>query len=346
MKIYIPFFLILIFQQGFSQASLNKVDLDSTINTQDFSFVVTGHIYGDGTNKSGYPASTFLGNFDWIQNDLEPAFIWFTGDVFSDVKNDLPFYQRSLFSKVKSPMYNAVGNHDLSGEFYQENIANTYFSFYLGSTMFITLDAETDDSQIIGEQLDFFKEQLEKAKFQEIKNVFICTHRPIWAETNPKFQGLFADNTRSTFGDNFLDDVHPLLTSFQDSYAIYWFSGSMGNVPVSFFYHKEKDNNITYIQTAIRNMKRDAILEVDIKNDEISFKPYSLTDQKLETLEYYNMDFWKAYQRPVMKFNYRLVPLYIKQMITHRYFWYGMVGMLLVFFFSGLAFRRFRVRKK
>ena len=58
--------LFLAFQSSFPQVSLNSRDVDSSLNVNDFSFVVTGHIYGGGTNLSGYPASTFLGNMDYI----------------------------------------------------------------------------------------------------------------------------------------------------------------------------------------------------------------------------------------------------------------------------------------
>ena len=334
--------ILFLFHHTYSQVSLNKVDLDSAINSADFSFIVTGHIHGSSANQSGYPASTFLGNADWIQDSLHPSFMWFTGDVFQDIKKDYPFYQHSLFSKVAVPMFNAVGNHDLSGDFYQENIGETYFAFTIGVNLFITLDAETDDSQIIGEQLAFFIGELANAKKKGVKNVFICSHRPIWAETNPEFQGLFADNTRSLMGDNFVEELLPELEKYQNEYAIYWFSGSMGNVPVSFFYHKEKESNITFIQTAIRNIQRDAILEVSIKNSAVSFSPHSLTGQELEPLEYYNMAFWKDYKKPVIEFNYRLIPLYIKQTLTNRMFWYGMGAMVLFFFFGGLLLKRIK----
>jgi len=330
MKKLVYIFISLFLSGGLlpAQTSLNKQSLDSTINPSDFTFIVTGHIYGDGSNQSGYPASTFLGNLDNIKQH-NPAFLWFTGDVFMDIENNYPNYRQSLFAKVDFPLYNAVGNHDLTSNIYQENIGDTWFSFTIGKNLFITLDTEVDDSQIKGEQFDFFKAMLESATISEIKNVFITTHRPIWAETNPEFEGLFSDNTRSVFGDNFVDDIQPLLVKYSKKYPIIWFSGSMGNVPVSFFYHEV--DNVTFVQTAIRNKQRDAILKVDIKNNEIGFHTISLTGQELNSLEFYNMSFWKDYRKPVAKFNFRLVPLYIKLMLTHRYFWYGM-GLMLLFF--------------
>ena len=312
-----------------AQTSLNNQPLDSTINPSDFTFIVTGHIYGDGSNQSGFPASTFLANLENIEK-LNPAFIWFTGDVFRDIENDFPNYQRSLFTKIDFPLYNAVGNHDLTGDFYQENIGDTWYSFSIGNSFFITLDSEYSDSKIDGEQLGFFTAALENAESAGIKNVFITSHRPIWAETNPEFAGLFSENTRSVFGDNFVNDIQPLLKKYEKDFSIFWFSGSMGNGPASFFYHQ--DVHVTFIQSAIRNQKRDAVLKVKIKQDRVSFETISLTGQQLEPLENYNLEYWKDYRKPVVKFNYRLIPLYIKQMFISRYFWYGMGLMLLIVF--------------
>ena len=340
-SIYIFFFLFWSVAQLSAQTSLNNQPLDSTINPSDFTFIVTGHIYGDGTNQSGYPASTFLGNLDLI-DQLNPAFIWFTGDVFKDLENDYPNYQQSLFTKLDFPLFNAVGNHDLTGDYYQENIGDTWYSFSIGKNLFITLDSEYSDSKIEGEQLEFLKANLESASSSGIKNVFIASHRPIWAETNPDFVGLFSDNTRSVLGDNFVDDIQPLLKNHQKDYSIYWFSGSMGSVPVSFFYHQQ--GNITFIQTAIRNLERDAILKVSIKNDEVGFKTISLTGQQLMPLQKYNLEFWEEYRKPVVKFNYRLIPLYIKQMFINRYFWYGMGLMLLIVFGVSRVRNRLKTR--
>ena len=332
-------FLILLLLQtaGRSQTSLNGLGADSTVNPADFSFVVTGHIYGDGTNRSGYPASTFLANLDLLKR-LHPAFIWFTGDVFGDVRNDYPKYQRALFSKLNIPMFNAVGNHDLSGDFYREQIGQTWFSFAIGKNLFITLDAEQDDSKITGEQLDFFRENLEKAAKEGYANVFIASHRPVWAETNPEFAGFFKDNTRSVFGDNFVSEILPLVEKYKENYRIWWFSGSMGMAPASFFYHT--DGRITYILSAIRNTPRDAILNVKVRDDSVHFETVSLTGQQVLPLPAYDMEYWKDYKRPEKKFNFRLVPLYIKLMVTHRYFWYGMGIMLLIFVFIRLLRRK------
>ena len=85
---FISALLLFVLSDLSAQVSLNGSRLDTSLNTNDFSFVVTGHIYGGGINQSGYPASTFLANMDFIQDSLNAQFILFTGDVFQDIEHD------------------------------------------------------------------------------------------------------------------------------------------------------------------------------------------------------------------------------------------------------------------
>ena len=106
------------FVSGFSSdviSPFNSLVLEKdSVDADNFSFIVTGHLHGSSTNMSGYPANTLLMNLDRLNNS-ESTFIIALGDVFMDVKNDRDNYQWSLFDRLKIPLFNAVGNHDLSG---------------------------------------------------------------------------------------------------------------------------------------------------------------------------------------------------------------------------------------
>ena len=117
-------------------------------------------------------------------------------------------------------------------------------------------------------------------------------------------------------------------------------SGSLGgSAPASYFYHSS--GNLHYIQTAVRGIKRDGLLQVSVDNGAVSFKPVSLTGQNLMSLESYNLAFWRD-AHPLETFNPRLIKLYLINMFTHRYFWYGIVLTLLLFTVSLLILKRIR----
>lgn len=293
--------------------SLNSHQLSAEDSITDYSFLVSGHFHGSSNNNSGKPAQTVLENLDRV-NRIDVKFLVCLGDLFKDVKNDIPAYRRLLIDKLKIPLFNAPGNHDLSGSVYEDNFGDTYYYFVHHSELFIVLNTELKDGSILGEQLELLKKALENSK--SIKNIFIFTHRLIWAEDHPKMKQLFTDNTRSSSGNNFRDEILPILNAYKDK-NIFLMGGSLGNAPSPFFYHKEK--NITYMATAIRDTPKDAFLYVDINNGKVTFSSFPL----VMPIEHYNLDYYNNLQPKAPGFSWRLIPLYIKTMLTHRFFWYG-----------------------
>lgn len=316
-----------------------------TVNIADtvkeYSFIVSGHFHGSSTNQSGYPASTVLSNLDVFN---QTNFIIITGDLFLDIKNDIISYSKSFFSKLGVPWFNAVGNHDATGTIFEENFGPTYYMFRVQSEVFIILDTELDNGSINGEQLRFFKDKLNAiANDPTAKNLFIVSHRPIWCEDDKELKDLFKDNTRSLFSSNFSSEILPLLQSLTKKVKISWFSGSLGgSAPASFFYH-EKSRNLIYIQSAIRNLQRDAVLKVMVKNGEIEYKTISLTRQPAPELKSCGVELWRT--KSEEGFNARLIPMYLKQLFLHRYFWYGILTAIFSIFILRFVFKRFKSKK-
>lgn len=301
---------------------------------REFSFIVSAHWHGSSSNKSNYPANTILGNLDLINNQ-NSNFIFHLGDLFLKLNESKANYEKTLFSKLNAPFFNVVGNHDIEQNNYESNYGTSTYSFKVDNNIFIGLNTELKNGNIEGEQLMFLKNELKN----EVKNVFIFIHRPLFTEGHEKLEGIFKGNTSS--GSNFVSDVLPLLK--QSNSNCYVFGGSIGGeAPASFFYHKEADN-VSLIATAIRELPRDALLKVDVINGEVSFKTITLQNQKLYALEDYNLEFWSS-NSGKEPFNYRLIPLYLWQMVSHRYFWYGLLwslfGGLNIWFLRKIAQKR------
>lgn len=214
-------------KQGMNGASIN--------DTCCYSFFVSGHFHGNSQNTSGYPAATLLANIDLINNSNVLA-LCSTGDLFMDVRNNIPQYRHAFFNKLRVPLYNAVGNHDISGKVYQENFGDTWFSFTTGSALFVFLDTEANDGSISGDQLKWFSNTLNDfCGNEKVKNVFIFSHRPVWSEGDERLKNIFKENTQSDFGNNFESEVIPLIKKYTAKIPVYWFSGSLGGgAPASF----------------------------------------------------------------------------------------------------------------
>jgi hypothetical protein len=324
--------LLFIAVNSFSQVAVspfNQLLLKDDTLKKEFSFIVTGHLHGSSSNVSGFPASSVLANIDEL-NNLNADFFISLGDLFLDVNEYyISNYRKSFFSKLNMPLFNAVGNHDLSGNLYEKEFGTTWFSFRYKNSLFIFLDTEKNDGSIKGEQAEFFRKEVAAAKADEqINNIFISTHRPVWAEENPQYNKLFKDNTRTKFGaNNFQSEILPLLQNELKGKNIVWFSGSLGGgAPSSFFYDQPDGENIAFINTAIRDLKRDAVLKVHINyQGEVQLVPISLTGQTLLPINEYNLFFWQIINnKGLQEFNWSLIPYKIYLLLTHYYFWIGL----------------------
>jgi hypothetical protein len=305
----------------------NHVDLESD-STNNYSFIVTGHFYGNQSNQTGYPCNTLLAHIDWM-NQSEAKAVFCLGDLFGNVATDIEKYEQSFFTKLDKPLFNAVGNHDLKNDIYQTHFGETFYYFEINNDLHIVLDTELDNGNIEGKQTQMLKEALKEVNSKQINNVFIYAHRTLWAKHFDELNGLFKDNTQSVLGNNFKSEVLPILNEIKKQSKVYWFSGSIGgDAPASFFYFPKDD--VTFIGTAIRGLPRDAVLMVEVLNGVVNFKTVSLTNQTLKKLQDYNVDFWQN-NNGEQPFNYRLIPLYVKQVLLSKYFWYGFFFCLFIF---------------
>lgn len=323
----------------------NKRSIADT--SASYSFIVSGHFHGESTNMSTFPASTLLAGIDTL-NNIKPIFLMSLGDMFIDVNETyINHYQKSLFDKLEMPIFNAVGNHDLSNNNYYENVyGKTFFAFTNHSELFIVLNTEINDGRIKDEQLIFLRNSLIAAHSEKFKNIFIFSHRPVWSENNPVYEGLFLGNTRTALGENnFEDDIKPLLLEFSKEKSIYWMSGSMADAPASFFYHKELESNITFVQTAIRDLPRDAVLQVNVEDGKITFKGISLTGQTLQPIVSYNIDYWNKNISIEEPFNYRLLPYLTMKMVSHYYFWIGFTSSIILLLILRFLYSIWKKRK-
>jgi hypothetical protein len=313
---------------------------------KNYSFIVSSHFHGSSANQSTFPASTILAGIDTL-NALQPSFLMSLGDLFLDVNDTyIANYQKSLFSKMKMPLFNSVGNHDLSnGNMYEKIYGRTFFSFHHGQELFIILNTEEKDGDIKGKQLQLLQEEVAAATSQhQVQHIFIFSHRPVWAEEHPVYANIFRGNTRSQFGTpNYQKEIKPLIEHL--AIPVYWMSGSMGGGPASFFYDKDGQSGITFMQTAIRDVSRDAVLLVSVKSGKVSFKGISLTGENIQPVETYNADYWTAHTIHEASFSFRLLPYLTLQLITHHFFWIGFVcGGLLILFLIALI-KRWKRRK-
>lgn len=327
---------------GLAQTSpFNGLEVPPAGSMGRYRILIGGHFHGASNNSSGFPAATLLANLDTI-NALGAELFLSTGDLFMDPMKDMPRYQRSLFSRLKMPFFNAPGNHDQYAADARDPVEFD-LPFDPGrqsDTIFhdrvLVLNTELNGGSLIDDQLGRLDNL---AGAIGMRNLFIISHRPIWAEDDPQYSDLFRANTRSLTGTNFRKDVYPLLERIARHSHVYWISGSMGGMAPASIFLQEHAPNITYIQCAIRDLPRDALLIADVHPDTVKWSALSLTGQKLMAPEAYDAAWWRKNIGKPQPFNWRLLPYLVKTTVLNRAFWWGM-GSALVLVFAVMGVRR------
>jgi len=307
-------------------------------STGHYRLLIGGHFHGASTSASGYPAATVLANLGVI-NATQANVLLSTGDLFLLPDRDSARYAASFFSRLDLPLFNAPGNHDLEGRAFRSPMPQR---IDLGSDRILLFDTERDDSDIKGDQLDLLRMVVDEAVAGQVKRLFIVSHRPVWSEDEARYAALFAGNTRSLSGCNYTGTVLPLLRKAASKAEVFWISGSMaGRAPASVFFQPH-EKNITYIQCAVRDQLRDALLMADVGPDGVQWTLLSLTGEPVEPATTYDAAWWEGRQGKREPFKWRRTPYLIRKNVTSPVFWYGAATAVALFMLILWVIRRRR----
>ena len=306
---------------SFAQVSpFNGLEVLPADSTGHYRILIGGHFHGASNNRSGYPAATLLANLDTI-NKLGANLFLSTGDLFMDAENDRARYEHAFFRKLNVPLFNAPGNHDRVNARREGGL----FSVVRGHLAIVIEDTEENEGRLSSEDLEELA-----ALPRSVNAVFIISHRPIWAEGDAQYSDLFKDNTRSVTGTNFRKDVYPLLEKIAQHAHVYWISGSLGGGAPSSIFFQEHAKNITYIQCAIRDEPRDALLIAEVYPDTVKWSVLSLTGQELLAPQAYDAAWWRDHIGKDQGFNWRLLPYLVKTTLLRAEFWWGALSALVL----------------
>jgi hypothetical protein len=273
--------------------SINKKPIDNS-DSNEFTFLVAGHVYGSSHNTfSVFPCPSLLSNIDKINNSNALLLI-LLGDNYRQLDNlNINAFKSSFLDKIKMPVFNAVGNHDITPDSinnyhgqdyskYKEVFGNeTYYSFVVKSSLFVILDTELaqsdgqSDGSIKGEQFKFLSKTLKQSLGEDTKinNIFICAHKEL---------NLWNQN-------NFQTEVLPLFDKAKETDAsIYILSGDMGKNSADLYIDESENPKINYIHTHLADNRLDKILKFKVSSDSaVEITPISLTGLPVKKIDDY-----------------------------------------------------------
>ena len=95
-------------------------------------------------------------------------------------------------------------------------------------------------------------------------------HKPHWAVSNPPYDKILTQSNCAPcleLSDSFTKEISPRLRMLAPR-PVYLIAGDVGaQWAVPFFFHKDENDNLTYIATGLGDSKRDVALRVVITQE-------------------------------------------------------------------------------
>jgi 3',5'-cyclic AMP phosphodiesterase CpdA len=159
----------------------------------NFRFTVFGDFRPAGADQP-YPHQ-FRKALDAMKAE-SPAFAVSVGDAWFGYGGTMEHYRGevaqflSLVNGWRVPLYNVIGNHEVTADIERERylrkrFGNLYGSFDYGNAHFICLDTDEvgKEGRITGEQLRWLKQDLERNHHASV--IFVVLHRPLFSPLDP-----------------------------------------------------------------------------------------------------------------------------------------------------------------
>ena len=245
---------------------------------QGYSFFLAGHVYGTPGVKYNGIYEPFKSN-----SELNDCLFMPLGFLLGDTVNVASDYEFNILKNDiksignKTSIYISPGNHDVGTttynakrEIYLKHFGETFKYFKYENDLFILLDANLHNWNIIGDQLQMLK-SLNSGE-NEYDNVFIFSHQVIWIDTeNKKFSNLLVNSTAGKAEKlNFWNEVFPVIDDIGEN--VFVFAGDVGafDNKSEFFY--DNISGVDFFATGMGGGKRDNFLLIHVNRGKVDIE--------------------------------------------------------------------------
>ena len=258
-----------------------------------YTFFVAGHTYGvpEVNNPGVHPP--FKAMFPQI-NSLHPVFGVFTGDiVIKSTPTDWDEVDADL-AELTAPVHFAVGNHDMTNrDLFVSRYGPTYYAFEYQGDLFIVLDGELNQGNIVGEQMGVLRDMIQGNRWQ---NVFVFVHRLLWVTEGTPYYILrdrINNSSVYTFQNNFWEDVEPLLRGLDAQ--VYVVAGDVGVTWAMALFYEEYEN-MHLIASGMGGSEEENFLVFDVDAADVRIQAQRLDGQPLNrgVIEAYNLAYYSS----------------------------------------------------
>jgi hypothetical protein len=256
------------------------------VDAARFSFVVAGHTYGahQGSNRGLYPRFlAALGRQEGVD------FLVLTGDFVREPDEEHFAAVTGELDALGIPAYLVLGNHDdgpRGRALLETRFGGTFYSFSLGSHLFVVLDSQRRPGSFDGEQRAFLDRRLGE---RDWKSAFVFVHEVLWLG-HEDYAGLDAN-----FGDDpayrqtgFWSGLFPVLES-HPGVEIFLVAGDVGGRPGAVPAFFDRVGNVSLVASGMGEVEDENLLRVDVDPGGATLTAVPLWDRKPpRPVEWYN----------------------------------------------------------
>ncbi|MFN8394131.1 MAG: metallophosphoesterase [Bacteroidia bacterium] len=296
-----------------------------------YSFLAGGHWYGAHENVHSLRVASSLYAAIPAIKAAQPDRIFALGDVVRDAGDVRQIHGFvDLQTEIGVGIRVAPGNHDLNRNGYfrfphRFGTGNTFT--YFNGDRFLVLNTEMLVNKQSHDLIEFVQKSF--VDVPEGRNLFVFTHRLVWALAEPGFSEM-DDFANEPIGDKApLDSIKMLYDAVcrhAPSGRMWWFSGDVGaSWSLTLFEGRSRDGLRHFYAAGLGDRPEDAFWRVDVDSlGEVNVSPFPLVDAK--ALEpHQDLQYWRGKMKEVMAENQAPGGLGFGRLLQTLSLWIGLV---------------------
>lgn len=291
--------------------SINSLNDKSIINDKSLNFIVLGHLRDDAQwNFPSYRTERFLKKL----NEKNISFLILLGDTFYEPNKRNINKLKQIVNELDFPVFQSIGNHETylysiedsdketnlenidkfkiyNKTFYEENFGKANSFFEVLNNCFFILDFENEIIGLNEEIEKIFFDKIEYcAKNRQIQNIFLFSHRLIWAHNDNYLNILNKTNSRFDYNDknyksNQINKINEFINEISKKKNIFWLSGDSDS------YYYFRNNNPFFGVLSNSNLETDyGILFKKKENNTFEINSLNLTTLFEQNIFNYNFE--------------------------------------------------------
>lgn len=340
--------------------SINSLNDKKIIYDKTLNFVVLGHLRDEAQwNFPSYRTERFLKKL----NEKNISFLILLGDSFYESNKTNIKKLKQIVNELNYPVFQSIGNHETylysikdynketnlenldkfkinNKKNYENNFGKTNSFFEIYNNCFFVLDFE---NKIIGLEEEVEKIFFEKIKYcsneNNIQNIFLFSHRLIWAHNKDYLNILNKTNSRFDFKNkNFklkqFNKINEYINEISKNKKVYWLSGDSD----SYYYFRDKNPFFGVLSNS--NLDTDyGILFKENENNTFKINIINMTTFVEENLfnknfDIANIDQNKNIQFYLNKLKFKIIKFFKFTYDNLKYFFlFFLLQMIIIFLF-------------